>query len=176
MIKTKKKNWKEELHTIIYEADTFKGKLFDIILLILIAISVIIVIFESVESYNAKYHQIFYIIEWLITIFFTIEYIGRIIAIKKPSKYIFSFYGIIDFLSTIPLYLSLFIAGSQTLIVLRSLRLLRVFKILEVSRYVGESNKLISALKSSTLNTQEYSTTKPNCTSLLVMLKKTYSS
>ncbi len=145
----KSKNWKEKLHEIIYEADTFEGKLFDIILLILIAISIILVMLESVKEIDAKYHDVFYLGEWIITIFFTIEYFARIISIKKPSKYIFSFYGIIDFLSTIPLYLSLFIAGTQTLIILRSLRLLRVFKILKISSYVGESNSLMRALKNS---------------------------
>ena len=144
-----KKNWKGKLHEIIYEADTFEGKLFDIILLILITTSVVTVMLESVESINAKYHTFFYLTEWIITILFTIEYIARIITVKNSSKYIFSFYGIIDFLSTIPLYLSFVIAGSHILIVLRSLRLLRVFKILEVSRYVGESNKLLKALKNS---------------------------
>ena len=144
-----KKNWKVRLHEIIYEADTFEGKLFDIILLILIATSVVIVMLESVESLNIAYHTYFYLAEWVITILFTIEYIARIITVKNSSKYIFSFYGIIDFLSTIPLYLSFVFAGTKVLIVLRSLRLLRLFKILEVSRYVGESNKLLTALKRS---------------------------
>jgi len=104
---------------------------------------------ESVKEIDKVYHRILNIGEWVITIFFTIEYIARIITVKKPSKYIFSFYGIIDFVSTIPLYLSLFIVGSQTLLTVRALRLLRVFRILKVARYVGESNKLVTALKNS---------------------------
>ncbi len=104
---------------------------------------------ESVKKIDEAYHTILYYGEWVITIFFTIEYIARIITVKKPSKYIFSFYGIIDFLSIIPLYLSFFIVGTQTLVTVRALRLLRVFRILKVARYIGESNKLIRALKQS---------------------------
>ena len=125
------------------------GKLFDVILLILIVFSIILVMLESVKEIDKIYHDILFFGEWVITIFFTIEYFARIITVKKPSKYIFSFYGIIDFLSTIPLYLSFFIVGSQTLLTVRALRLLRVFRILKVTRYVGESNKLINALKNS---------------------------
>lgn len=104
---------------------------------------------ESVKEIDIVYHRILYVGEWIITIFFTIEYIARIITVKKPSKYIFSFYGIIDFVSTIPLYLSFFIVGSQTLLTVRALRLLRVFRILKVTRYIGESNKLARALRNS---------------------------
>ena len=125
------------------------GKLFDVVLLVLIVFSIILVMLESVKEIDKVYHDVLYYGEWIITIFFTIEYFARIITVKKPSKYIFSFYGIIDFLSTIPLYLSFFIVGSQTLLTVRALRLLRVFRILKVTRYVGESNKLMKALKSS---------------------------
>ena len=125
------------------------GKIFDVVLLILIIFSIILVMLESVKEIDKVYHRILYYGEWIITIFFTIEYIARIITVKKPSKYIFSFFGIIDFISTIPLYLSFFIVGSQTLLTVRALRLLRVFRILKITRYIGESNKLVSALKSS---------------------------
>ncbi len=144
-----KHDWKTKLHEIIYEADTPMGKLFDVILLILITLSVIFVMLESVKSIDAKYHDFLYYGEWVITILFTIEYFARIISIKKPSKYIFSFYGIIDFLSTVPMYLSFFFTGSQILLTIRALRLLRVFRILNISRYVGEANKLTQALKNS---------------------------
>ncbi len=141
--------WKRKIHEVIYEADTPMGKLFDVILLILILLSILFVMLESVASIDAKYHEILLIGEWVITIFFSIEYILRIISIKKPANYIFSFYGIIDFLSTIPLYLSLFMVGSQALVTVRALRLLRIFRILKVTRYVGESNKLVEAIKHS---------------------------
>lgn len=143
---TDKNSWRRKLHEIIYEADTPTGKLFDIILLILILVSVIVVMLESVKYIDLKYHRIFHVIEWLITIFFTIEYIARVVAVKKPKNYIFSFYGVIDLLSTIPLYLSFFLVGSNYLLTVRALRLLRVFRILKITRYIGEGNQLKKAL------------------------------
>ena len=98
-----KSNWKEKLHDIIYEADTPLGKLFDVVLLFLILISILFVMLESVKEYDQRFHEVFYIGEWIITIFFTIEYIARIITVKKPFRYIFSFYGIIDLLAIVPL-------------------------------------------------------------------------
>tara|TARA_B110000091_G_scaffold182078_1_gene199873 strand:- start:1107 stop:1934 length:828 start_codon:yes stop_codon:yes gene_type:complete len=144
-----KLNWKEKLHEIIYEADTKEGKLFDVILLIAIIASVVLVMLESVDSFDKKYHTFLNVSEWIITILFSIEYILRVISIKKPLKYIFSFYGIIDLLSTIPKYLSFVIVGSHNLAALRALRLLRVFRILKLARYVGASNKLLVALRTS---------------------------
>ncbi len=145
------KNWRSKLHEIIYEADTPAGKLFDVILLIAILASIVLVMLESVKSIDAKYHKLLDISEWVITILFTIEYIARIITVKKPLKYIFSFYGIVDLLSTIPKYLSLslFFSGTHALAAFRALRLLRVFRILKLARYLGASNNLVSALKSS---------------------------
>ena len=143
------KSWKVKLHDIIYEADTPAGKWFDIALFIIIIISIILVMLESVSEIDNKYHNFLYIAEWIITIFFSIEYIARIISVKKPSKYIFSFYGIIDFLSTIPLYLSFFLVGSQSLVALRALRLMRVFRILKLARFIGESTNFARALKAS---------------------------
>ncbi|GAA0871657.1 ion transporter [Gangjinia marincola] len=137
------------MHDIIYEADTPMGKLFDVILLILILVSIVIVMLESIPKLNEKYADTFYLLEWIITGLFTIEYIARIISIKKPTKYIFSFYGIIDLLSVLPLYLSFFIAGSSALLTVRSLRLLRIFRILKVSRYLGAGNYLKKAISDS---------------------------
>jgi voltage-gated potassium channel len=88
-------------------------------------------------------------LEWGVTIFFSLEYIARIISIKKPWKYIFSFYGIIDFVSTIPLYLSYILAGSQVLLAVRAFRLLRIFRILKLVKFLGEASQLQSALKAS---------------------------
>lgn len=138
----KQNNWKEKLHDIIYEADTPAGKLFDVILLFFILFSIVLVMLESVESIDSKYHDLINFWEWIVTILFSIEYILRIITVNKPLKYIFSFYGIVDFLATIPKYLSFFIVGSHALITLRALRLLRVFRILKLARYLGASNQL----------------------------------
>jgi len=141
--------WKFKLHEIIYGTHTPAGKLFDIVLLIVIVYSVIIVMLESIPRFDVKYHAYLDISEWVVTILFTIEYILRIICIKKPKKYILSFFGVIDFLSTIPKYLSFFVGGSQYLTAFRALRLLRVFRILKLVRYIGESNNLLRALKAS---------------------------
>lgn len=146
---TKNYNWKDKLHEIIYEADTPAGKLFDVVLLIFILASIVLVMLESVNTIDAKYHNALYIGEWIVTILFSLEYIARIITVRKPWKYIFSFYGIIDFLSTIPMYLSFILAGSHALVALRALRLLRVFRILKLARYMGASNQLASAIKAS---------------------------
>lgn len=132
-------SWRKRIHEIIYEADTKAGKNFDILLLITIIISVILVVLESVETINLKYSVFLNLCEWVITILFSLEYIMRIICVKKPLKYIFSFYGIIDLLSTIPKYLSLFIVGTQSIATLRALRLMRVFKILKMNRFIGAS-------------------------------------
>ncbi|WP_298498407.1 ion transporter [uncultured Algibacter sp.] len=149
MNKQSKKNWKTKLHDIIYEADTPGGKLFDVILLIAIIASILLVMLESVKSIDNRYHNFLNISEWVITILFSLEYIARIITVKKPSKYIFSFYGIIDLLSTIPKYISLVFGGIHALAALRALRLLRVFRILKLARYLGASNNLVNALKAS---------------------------
>ena len=143
------KKWQHLLHTIIYEADTFAGKLFDVLLLITILLSVLFVALESVNSIDVIYHDILNIAGWVVTILFTVEYILRIICVRRPWSYIFSFYGIIDLISTLPKYLSLFIIGSNSLIALKALRLLRVFRILKLTPYIGESNILIKALKAS---------------------------
>lgn len=148
-MKRNTKNWKEKLHEIIYEADTPAGKLFDIVLLIAIIASIILVMLESVESINSKYGHLLNISEWIITLLFSVEYIIRVVSIKKSTKYIFSFYGIIDLLSTLPKYLAIFFTGTHSLVALRALRLLRVFRILKLARFVGESNNFMKALKAS---------------------------
>ena len=111
-----KTNLKTKLHKIIYEADTPAGKWFDIALIIAILFSIVLVMLESVESFDSKYHSFLNTSEWVITILFTLEYFARILVIKKSSKYIFSFYGVIDFLATIPKYVSLIFVGTQALI------------------------------------------------------------
>ncbi len=143
------KNWRAKLHEIIYEADTPSGKLFDVILLIAILASIVLVMLESVKSFDEKFHAFLDISEWVITILFTIEYVLRIVTVKKPLKYITSFYGIIDLLSTIPKYISLLFAGTHALVALRALRLLRIFRILKLARYLGASNHLANAIKAS---------------------------
>jgi len=143
------KDWKSKIHEVIYEADTPAGKLFDVVLLILILASILLVMLESVNEFATQHATLLNTSEGIITGLFTAEYFARIISIKKPTKYIFSFYGIIDFLSTIPMYLSFFIVGSQSLIALRALRLMRIFRVLKLARYIGESNNIMRALNAS---------------------------
>jgi len=137
---------KERIYEIIFEADTPSGKFFDVTLLIVILISVALVMLESVPSIRRNHESILKILEWIITIIFSMEYILRIGIVKKPFRYIFSFYGIIDFLSVIPTYLSLIIVGSQSLVVIRILRLLRIFRILKLTRYTHAGRTLARAL------------------------------
>lgn len=139
-------NSKRKIYEIIFEADTREGKLFDLALFVVILISVALVMLESVPSIRENHYQFLKVSEWIITIIFTLEYTLRIIIIKKPFKYIFSFYGVIDLLSVVPTYLSLFILGSHSLVVIRMLRLLRIFRILKLTRYTQAGKSLARAM------------------------------
>ncbi|MBN1252201.1 MAG: ion transporter [Bacteroidales bacterium] len=141
------KSFKNRLYEIIFEADTKAGKAFDIILLILISVSIITVSLESVKIISFKYGNFLYAFEWIITFFFTLEYILRVFIVKNPKSYIFSFFGIIDFLSILLSYISIFIVGAHGLVVIRALRLLRVFRVFKLSRYVSESMELLLCLQ-----------------------------
>lgn len=148
---SKKEHIRKKLHEIIYEADTPFGKLFDLFLLLLIVISIVAVMLESMAGVYSKYGKELEIIEWVITIFFTIEYIARIIAVKRPLRYIFSTYGLIDLLATLPAYIDLLFPGLHFLLSIRAIRLLRVFRILKLGHFVGASNQLVVALKKAKL-------------------------
>lgn len=149
MKKNKEYTTKDKLHEIIFEADTFAGKLFDVILLILIAISIIVVMLESVSSIDLQYHDILVTIEWTLTILFTIEYFFRIYSVYKPIKYITSFFGIVDLLAILPSYLSLIFIGTQYLLVIRALRLLRMFRIFKLGNHVNQGKIITKSLKAS---------------------------
>ncbi len=140
---------REKLHEIIFEADTPAGKWFDVFLLIAILISVLVVMLESTPSYGRRYGELFYMLEWILTVFFTLEYLLRIYSVYKPRHYIFSFYGIIDLLSILPTYLSLVLAGSNSLLVIRSLRLLRVFRIFKMVGFLKQARLITASLKRS---------------------------
>ena len=144
-----KKQLKKKLRTIIFKTNTPAGKAFDVALLIAILVSVGVVILESVEKFSLNYTKVFIYTEWAFTFLFTIEYILRIIISNKKRKYIFSFFGIIDFLSILPAYLSLVFTGMHTLVILRSFRLLRVFRIFKLARFMGEASQLNKALRAS---------------------------
>lgn len=140
---------KHKLYVIIFEANTWWGKAFDIGLLVAIVTSVGVVMLESVEEYALRFSSIFWATEWLLTIFFTVEYILRIIISPVKRKYIFSFFGLIDLLSILPAYLSLVFTGMHSLMILRSFRLLRVFRIFKLARFIGEASHLSEALRAS---------------------------
>jgi len=141
--------FQEKLNTIIFGWDTPNGKLFDVILLIIILISIVVVMLESVPRYAEQYAEQLYIIEWVITIFFTIEYAARLYCAYQPKKYAKSFFGVVDFISILPSYIALVVTQTHFLTIFRSLRLLRAFKIFELSRYTSQGFMLIVALKKS---------------------------
>lgn len=145
----KSSGWKKKMYEIIFYSDTFYGKLFDQILLVLILISIVAVMLESVATIRLQYSESLITIEWALTIIFLAEYILRIISSPRPLKYIISFFGIIDLLAILPSFISLIIPGVQPLIVIRALRLLRVYRILKLSRYIQEGNTLILAIRKS---------------------------
>ena len=140
------KNSKERLYEIIFEADTREGKIFDLILLVIILVSIALVMLESVPFIRDNHGHMLKLSEWVITLIFTIEYILRVFIVKKPFRYIFSFYGVIDFLAVIPTYISLIIVGSHSLVVIRVLRLLRIFRILKLTRYTQAGRNLARAM------------------------------
>jgi voltage-gated potassium channel len=137
---------REKIHEIIFEAETSSGKIFDIVLLIMIFSSIIVLMLETVPKYYASYKQLFYILEWVYTIFFTIEYLLRIYSVYRPVYYIKSFFGVIDLLSILPSYLTIFIPGMHSLMIVRGLRLLRVFRIFKLDSFTEQGNIILSAL------------------------------
>ena len=141
--------WKRQIYRIIFQADTKMGKLFDLVLLFLIALSTFIIMMESVKIFDAKLHRLFVILEIIITSFFTIEYVLRILTIKNKKKYIFSFFGIIDLLAILPFYLSLFFPITKYFLILRMLRMLRVFRIFNLLDFMNDGKFIVNALKSS---------------------------
>jgi voltage-gated potassium channel len=141
--------WRQRMYEVIFEAETPEGKAFDVILLFSIAISVIVVLLESVERLDVQFHRQFIALEWFFTVLFTIEYILRLIAVRRRLRYAFSFYGIVDLLAILPTYISLLLPGSQYLLVIRVLRLLRVFRVLKLGEYLQEADLLVRALYAS---------------------------
>ena len=140
---------KQKIYRIIFEADTQAGKAFDVTLLVLILLSVVAVMLETMEGMSVRYKTLLIYAEWFFTIIFSIEYLLRIYCVKRPVSYTWSFYGIIDLLAILPTYLSLLLPGSQYFLTLRIFRLLRIFRIFKLSRYLVESQVLKQALQAS---------------------------
>lgn len=148
-VKSKYEIFREQIKIILYGTNTILGRMFDLVLLGLILLSVLLIMMETVQGINQKYHSQLIICEWIITVFFTIEYILRIISIQKPVKYVFSFYGIIDLLAVLPMYLSIFFPGASVLSIVRALRFFRLFKILHIPQISHQSIQLREAIEAS---------------------------
>lgn len=141
--------WRDTWHQIIFGHESLAGRLFDLILFILILLSVLTVLLESVRSIRTAYGPELRIAEWMFSALFTIEYIARLICAVNARRYAKSFFGIVDLLAVVPIYLSFLVGVGRSLTVVRSLRLLRVFRILKLTEYIGEAAVLRIALKES---------------------------
>jgi voltage-gated potassium channel len=134
--------WRARLYHIIFEADTFAGKAFDVALLVAILASVLVVMLETVQSINDDHGPALHLAEWIFTVLFTVEYILRLLCVRRPLRYVFSFFGIVDLLAVLPTFLSLLLPGAQELLIIRSLRLLRIFRVFKLARYLNEATAL----------------------------------
>lgn len=141
--------WRRRLNEVIFGADTPAGKAFDVVLLLVIMSSLAVVMLDSVKSIHAEHGTLLRAAEWTFTILFTIEYLLRLVCVERPARYARSFFGIVDLLAVLPTYVSVFIPGEQALLVVRTLRILRVFRVLELSSFVNESEQLAQALAAS---------------------------
>ncbi len=144
----KSETWRGKLHEVIFEADTPAGKLFDILLIIFILISVAVVMLDSVPAMRPQ-RELFHWLEWFFTLVFTVEYLLRLLAVGRPLAYMRSFFGIIDLLAIMPTYISLFLPGTHYLLVIRSMRVLRIFRVLKLVKYLKEAQYLMNALRAS---------------------------
>ncbi len=137
---------RHKLYTVIFGTDTPAGKRFDIVLIYLICLSVLAMIFESVDIVDQRYGQWLHAIEWGFTGIFTIEYLVRIYCSPNPWRYIRSFYGVVDLLAILPSYMGLFMEDMNYLLIVRLLRVLRIFRVLKLVRYLSEANILMRAM------------------------------
>lgn len=140
---------RERLRHVIFEADTPAGKAFDVVLLLLIVGSVFLVMWESVPGVRASNPRLFQTLEWVITGLFTVEYGARLWTAPSARRYARSFFGVIDLLSILPVYLALVVPGAQTLLVVRSLRLMRVFRVFKMGHFLRQANFLLDAVHAS---------------------------
>ncbi len=141
--------WRQRVFEVIFKVDTPEGRLFDVVLIAAILLSVAAVMLDSVERYHARFGELLLFTEWLFTALFTVEYLLRLLCVRSPWRYARSFFGIVDLLSILPSYLSALLPGANYLLVIRVLRILRVFRVLKLLRYLGEANYLLEALRSS---------------------------
>ncbi len=143
----KNDEFKRRLYIVIFESDTPLGKAFDVALLWAILLSIVLIIIESIPFIPDWMNRFLIIWEYVFTGFFTVEYVARIYCSPDPRKYVTSFFGIIDLLSTMPFYLGLFFSASRYLMVLRTFRLIRVFRVFKLFSFLEEGDKLLKSLK-----------------------------
>ena len=141
--------WRLRLYTVIFEADTRAGRLFDKWLIAVILASIVVVVVDSVQSVGPVHHTVFAWMEWMFTLAFTLEYVARLVCVRRPWRYALSFYGVIDLLALLPTYVALLVPEVHALIDVRVLRLLRVFRIFKLTAYVSEYQALGHALRAS---------------------------
>jgi voltage-gated potassium channel len=141
--------WRARLHEVIFEADTPAGRAFDVCLLVAILVSVITVVLESVAGIRREYGEVLRSVEWALTVAFTIEYGLRLVAVDRPWRYARSLFGLADLLAVVPTYLALLLPAAQSLMVIRAIRLLRVFRILKLAHFLDEAQQLVLALRAS---------------------------
>ena len=142
-------DWRERVRVVIFEADTPPGKLFDVMLFAAIVLSVVAVMLESVAPFRARHGAALLAAEWTFTALFTVEYALRLVSVPHPSRYAGSFFGVVDLLAILPTYLSVVVPGAQSLIVIRGLRLLRIFRVFKLGRFLGEASILQEAMAAS---------------------------
>lgn len=138
-----------KLRDVLFNSATPLGKLFDVVLMLFILASILTIILHSIPSMNERYHVLLYSLDWFFTVCFIVEYCLRVYAYKERKKYIFSFWGVIDFLAVFPSVFSLWIFGYQTIQVIRIVRLLRVFKVLRLFKFISEAYELAQIMKKS---------------------------
>lgn len=138
--------WRLRIYTIIFEADTPMGRMFDIGLIIMVLMSIIAVVTDSVPLIHRHFGSQLVGLEWFFTIAFTIEYILRLLCVRRPMRYVLSFNGLVDLFSIMPSYLWLIFPNAGFLMSIRILRLLRIFRIFKLVRYVEAYQSLGRAL------------------------------
>ena len=141
--------WRARLHEVIFEADTRAGRAFDVGLLVAILVSVGAVMLESVADVRREYGAVLRAVEWSLTAAFTLEYVLRLVAVDRPARYARSFFGLVDLVAIVPTYLALVVPEAHSLMVIRAVRLLRIFRILKLAQFLGEAQLLVLALRAS---------------------------
>ena len=140
---------RERVHAIIFEHDAPAERAFDLVLIVAILLSVLVVTLDSVAETAAEHGELLHLAEWAFTVLFTVEYLVRLWAARRPMRYALSFYGVVDLLAVLPTYLSVIFPGGRFLVALRILRVLRVFRILKLVQYVREASVLADAIRAS---------------------------